>query len=143
TLKYNTGTKIADILGPSRIVSDSGYIYTNNGWYNTVTEDSRLLNRSEVYSNDGTKVLIGDTIYYNRITGEGEVFGNMFLEDKDKKGIIIGNYGFYNEKTEYGLATDSAYAIDYSSTDSLFLHGDTLVMSTDSTFRDIKAFYEV
>ncbi|MDD2299376.1 MAG: OstA-like protein [Fermentimonas sp.] len=143
TLKYNTETKVADILGPSRIVSDSGYIYTDNGWYNTVTEDSRLLDRSEVYSNDGTKVLIGDTIYYNRITGEGEVFGNMYLEDSERKGIIIGNYGFYNEKTEYGLATDSAYAIDYSGQDSLFLHGDTLVMSTDSTFRDIKAFYDV
>ena len=143
TLKYNTESKIADILGPSRIVSDSGYIYTNNGWYNTVTEDSRLLDRSQVYSNDGTKVLIGDTIYYNRITGEGEVFGDMFLEDTERKGIIIGNYGFYNEKTEYGLATDSAYAIDYSGQDSLFLHGDTLVMSTDSTFRDIKAYYDV
>lgn len=143
TLKYNTKTKIADILGPSRIVSDSGYIYTDNGWYNTVTEDSRLLDRSEVYSTNGTKVLIGDTIYYNRITGEGEVFGDMYLEDKERKGIIIGNYGFYNEKTEYGLATDSAYAIDYSGQDTLFIHGDTLVMSTDSTFRDIKAFYGV
>lgn len=143
TLKYNTESKIAYILGPSKIVSDSGYIHTNNGWYNTVTEDSQLLDRSEVYSNDGTKVLIGDTIYYNRNTGIGEVFGNMFLEDKERKGLIIGNYGFYNEKTEYGLATDSAYAIDYSSKDSLFLHGDTLVISTDSTFRDIKAFYEV
>ncbi|MDD4778003.1 MAG: OstA-like protein [Fermentimonas sp.] len=143
TLKYNTETKVADILGPSRIVSDSGYIHTQNGWYNTVTEDSRLFDRSEVYSNDGTKVLIGDTIYYNRITGQGEVFGNMYLEDSERKGIIKGNYGFYNEKTEYGLATDSAYAIDYSGQDSLFLHGDTLIMSTDSTFRDIKAFYDV
>ena len=35
TLKYNSETKIADILGPSRIVSDSGYIYTDRGWYNT------------------------------------------------------------------------------------------------------------
>jgi len=143
TLKYNTESKIADILGPSRIVSDSGYIHTSRGWYNTVTEDSRLLDRSEVYSNDGTKILIGDTIYYNRTTGEGEVFGDMFLEDKERKAIIRGNYGFYNEKTEYGLATDSAFAIDYSQQDSLYLHGDTLVMSTDSTFRDIKAYHGV
>lgn len=143
TLKYNTESKIADILGPSRIVSDSGYIYTSSGWYNTITEDSRLLNRSEVYSNDGTKVLIGDTIYYNRGTGEGEVFGDMYLEDNERNAILRGNYGFYNEKTEYGLATDSAYAIDYSQQDSLYLHGDTLVMMTDSTFRDIKAYYKV
>jgi lipopolysaccharide export system protein LptA len=143
TLKYNTETKYADILGPSRIVSDSGYVHTSRGWYNTATDDARLLDRSEVYSNDGLKVLIGDTILYNRESGIGEVFGNMFLEDKEKKAILQGNYGYYNEKTEYGLATDSAFAIDYSQQESMYVHGDTLVMETDSTNRDIKAFYEV
>ena len=143
TLKYNTETKIADLLGPSRIVSDSGYIYTDRGWYNTVTEESRLFDRSQVYSNDGMKVLIGDTIFYNRLSGDGEVFGNMYLEDKDRKSILRGNYGFYNEHTEYGLATDSAFVVDYSQIDSLFLHGDTLIMSTDSIFRNIKAFHDV
>ena len=143
TLKYNTESKYADILGPSRIVSDSGYVHTSRGWYNTATDDSRLLDRSEVYSNDGMKVLIGDTILYNRQSGVGEVFGNMYLEDKEKKAILQGNYGFYNEKTEYGLATDSAFAIDYSQQESMFVHGDTLVMETDSVNRDIKAFYEV
>jgi len=140
TLKYNTESKYADILGPSRIVSDSGYVHTSKGWYNTVTEDARLLDRSEVYSNDGTKVLIGDTILYNRLTGEGEVFGNMYLEDKARKAILQGNYGFYNEKTEYGLATDSAFAIDYSQKERMFLHGDTLLMVTDSVYRDIRAY---
>lgn len=143
TLKYNTDTKIADLLGPSEIVSDSGYIYTDNGWYNTVTEDSELLNRSEVYSNDRSKVLIGDTIYYNRLTGIGKVFGDMYMEDKGQKAVLRGDYGYYDEKTEYALATDNAYAIDYSQGDSLFLHGDTLVMMTDSTYRDVKAFYNV
>ncbi len=143
TLKYNTESKYADILGPSRIVSDSGYIHTSNGWYNTVTEDARLLDRSEVYSSDSTKVLIGDTILYNRLSGEGEVFGNMYLEDTARKAILQGNYGFYNEKTEYGMATDSAFAIDYSQEESMFIHGDTLVMKTDSIFRDIFAYYGV
>lgn len=143
TLKYNTESKFADILGPSRIVSDSGYVHTSRGWYNTATDDSQLLDRSQVYSNDGTKVLIGDTILYNRKTGIGEVFGNMFLEDKAQKAILRGNYGYYEEKTEYGMATDSAFAIDYSQRDSLFVHGDTLIMITDSVYRNIKAFYDV
>ncbi|WP_298649247.1 OstA-like protein [uncultured Proteiniphilum sp.] len=143
TLKYNTESKFVDILGPSRIVSDSGYVHTSRGWYNTVTDDSRLLDRSEVYSNDGTKVLIGDTILYNRQTGIGEVFGDMFLEDRAQKAILRGNYGYYDEKTEYGMATDMAYAIDYSQGDSLFVHGDTLIMITDSIHREVKAFYDV
>lgn len=143
TLKYNTETKIADILGPSRIVSDSGYIYTDRGWYNTLTEDSRLFDRSQVYSNDGMKVLIGDTIFYNRLSGDGVVFGNMYLEDKERKTILRSNFGSYNEHTEFGLATDSAFVVDYSQLDSLFLHGDTLIMSTDSIFRNVKAFHDV
>ncbi len=143
TLKYNTETKIADILGPSRIVSDSGYIYTDRGWYNTLTEESRLFDRSQVYSNDGMKVLIGDTIFYNRLSGDGEAFGDMYLEDKERKTILRGNYGYYNEQTEYGLATDSAFVVDYSQMDSLFLHGDTLIMSTDSIYRNVKAFHNV
>ncbi|MDO5524078.1 MAG: OstA-like protein [Bacteroidia bacterium] len=143
TLKYNTETKVADILGPSTIVSDSGFIHTSHGWYNTNTDDARLFNRSEIYSNDTSKVLIGDTIFYNRTTGLGEVFGNMYMEDFGRKAILQGNYGTYNEKTEYGMATDSAFAVDYSQADSLFLHGDTLKMLTDSVYKDIKAYYNV
>ena len=36
TLHYNTDSKIATILGPSIIVSDSGTIYSSRGWYDTV-----------------------------------------------------------------------------------------------------------
>ena len=143
TLKYNTATKVADILGPSVIQSDSGYIHTTRGWYNTLTDDAHLFDRSRVYSNDGSKVLIGDTIFYNRQTGEGRAFGNMFLQDTLRKSIIQGNYGFYNEKTEFAFATDSAFAIDYSQKDSLYLHGDTLTMKTDTLGREILAYYNV
>ncbi len=143
TLKYNTETKVADILGPSTIVSDSGFIQTSHGWYNTETEDAKLFNRSEIYSNDTTQVLIGDTIIYNRLSGDAEVFGNMYMEDFKQRAILYGNYGTYNEQTEYGMATDSAYVIDYSQSDSLFLHGDTLKMLTDSIYKDIKAYYNV
>lgn len=143
TMKYNTATKIVDILGPSVIESDSGYIYTNRGWYNTQSDDSQLLDQSQVFSKDGSKKLVGDTIFYNQKTGVGIVHGNMFLQDTLRKVIMQGNYGYYDKITEYALATDSAYAIDYSQKDSLFLHADTLVMKTDTLGREMKAFYNV
>ena len=143
TLKYNTLSKIADILGPSTIVSDSGYIETTRGWYNTITDDSQLLDRSTVYSSNNDKTLTGDTIYYNRASGYGTVHGNMHLQDTAQKIILQGNYGYYNEETEFGMATDSAFAIEYSQKDSLFLHGDTLTMLTDSIYKEVKAFHNV
>ncbi|MFV0580799.1 MAG: OstA-like protein [Parabacteroides gordonii] len=142
TLHYDTESKIATILGPSIIVSDSGTIHSFRGWYNTETNTSLLLDRSEVYS--GNRVLIGDSISYNQDAGFGEAFGNMCLRDTAQKVILEGQYGFYNERTEYAFATDSARFMEYSQGDTLYLHADTLEMATlDSTAREIKAFHGV
>lgn len=142
TLHYDTESKIATILGPSIIVSDSGTIHSSRGWYNTETNTSLLLDRSEVYT--GNRVLIGDSISYNKDAGFGEAFGNMCLVDTAQKVTLEGQYGYYNERTEYAFATDSARFLEYSQKDTLYLHADTLEMSTlDSTAREIKAFHGV
>lgn len=142
TLHYNTESKISTILGPSVIVSDSGTIHTSRGWYDTVNNTSMLLDRSEVVS--GNRILSGDSIAYDRERGFGEVFGNMCLRDTLQRTMLLGNYGYYNEKTGFAFATDSARCLEYSEGDTLFLHADTLQMTTiDSTYREIKAYYGV
>jgi lipopolysaccharide export system protein LptA len=144
TLLYNTITQYADIVGPSRIVSEDGVIYSSRGWYHTESDRAMLLDRSRVYSNEGQQVLTGDTIFYNRATGIGEAFGNMQLEDRERNLILRGNYGFFNEFTEFGFATDMAYAIDFSQADSLFIGGDSLFMITiNEDYRDFRAFDNV
>lgn len=143
TLLYNTNNKIATILGPTRIESDSAIIYSTKGWYNTNTEESLLLDQSRIVNKEGNRILIGDSISYHKKEGYGEIFGNMFLQDTIKKIILTGNYGFYNEITNYAMATDSAKAIEYSQPDSLFLHADTLKLITDSVYREIKGHYNV
>lgn len=142
TLHYNTDSKIANILGPSIIVSDSGTIYSSRGWYDTMNNTSLLLDRSQVVSGD--KILTGDSIVYDRATGFGEVFGNMCLQDTAKSIMLEGQYGYYDEKTEFAFATDSARFLEYSKADTLYLHADTLQMMTiDSIYRDIKAYHGV
>lgn len=142
TLHYDTESKVATILGPSVIVSDSGTIHTSRGWYDTVNNASLLLDQSQVES--GEKILIGDSIFYNRDTGMGEVYGNMSLIDTAQHVTLQGEYGYYNEQTGYAFATDSARFLEYSQGDTLFLHADTLQMVTvDSVYREIKAYYGV
>ena len=142
TLHYDTESKVATILGPSVIVSDSGTIHTSRGWYDTVNNTSLLLDQSQVES--GEKILIGDSIFYNRDTGMGEVYGNMSLIDTAQHVTLQGEYGYYNEQTGYAFATDSARFLEYSQGDTLFLHADTLQMVTvDSIYREIKAYYGV
>lgn len=144
TLKYRTDTKIATILGPSVIESDSGIVYSQRGWYNTVTEESRLFDRSTVVSKDQSKTMTADSIYYNRTTGFAEAFGDMFLNDTAKNVILTGNYGYFDDLNKDAMATDSAQVIEYSQGDSIYLHADTLRMITiGENDREIKAYYGV
>ena len=142
TLHYETDTKLATILGPSVIVSDSGTVRTSLGWYDTEQNKALLLDRSTIES--GNRILSGDSIAYDRNSGFGEVFGNMCLQDTLQQVMLEGQYGFYNEKTEYAFATDSARFLEYSQGDTLYLHADTLQMETvDPDTREVKAFHGV
>jgi lipopolysaccharide export system protein LptA len=143
TLIYNTVDKVATIVGPTVIESDSGTIYSSLGWYNTVTDESMLYKRSTILSKDRTKTMTADSLFYNRLSGFGEAFGDMLLNDTVKKIILMGNYGYYDQPSNFAFATDSAQMIEYSMQDSLFLHADSLQMWTIGEEREMKAFYNV
>lgn len=142
TLEYNTTTKVADILGPSIIVSDSNTIYSSLGFYNTADDLAQLYNRSLIVSK--SQKLTGDTIFYDRNNGFGEVFGHMVVDDTLRMMQMHGNYGFYNELREESFATDSALLIDYSQPDTLYLHADTLEsLRPDNVKRILQAYHDV
>ena len=139
TLEYSTDTKIATILGPSIIESDSGIIHSSKGWYDTGNNTSLLLDRSHVLS--GEKILTGDSLVYDKSEGIGKAYGDMSLRDTAQQMTLTGHYGYYEERTEYAFTTDSACALEYSQGDTLYLHADTLMLTTiDSTSRILRAF---
>ncbi len=126
TLKYNTGTKIADLVGPTRILyEEETTILSTLGWYNTETEESMLLQRSQVIHNDH-KSLTGDTIFYDKLIGKGDIRGHMELIDSVQQGTLYGNQGKFFETDKYGFATDSALFVDWSQDDKTYMHADTL-----------------
>lgn len=146
TLIYNTTTKVANIVGPSDIVSDKSHIYSELGFYNTATDQAELLNRS-VLTNEG-KELTGDSIFYDKAQGYGEAFDNVIMHDTENKNMITGDYCFYDQNTEYAYTTKNAVAINYSQTDSLFMHADTMklitnYLNTDSMYREMTGYHKV
>lgn len=124
-LHYNTDTHIADLTDESTIISKDGTIYTYNGVYNTETSIADLYDRSLVVTATG-KTLTGDTLFYDHKAGYGEAWGSIILNDTVNKSKLLGEYGFYNELTDSAFVTGNALAVDYSSADSLSLHGDTI-----------------
>ena len=146
TLRYNTMTKVANIVGPSDIYSDDNYIYSESGYYYTQTGKADLYQRS-ILSNDG-KELTGDSLFYDRNTGIGEAFSNIVLTDTVNKNMMFGDYGYYNERLKNAFVTKNALAVDYSQGDSLFLHADTLSLNTfhldtDSMYREVRAYHKL
>jgi lipopolysaccharide export system protein LptA len=146
TLRYNTDTKIASIVGPSDIDSDENHIYSELGFYYTQQGQAELLERS-VLTNDG-KRMTGDSLFYDRNRGIGEAFRNVEFVDTISKNMLTGDYCFYNQLTGYAFATDKAVATDFSQGDSLFIHADTLQLytfhvNTDSVYREARAYHKV
>ncbi len=123
TMRFNTQTEVVKILGPTRILSDSTLIYSEDGWYDTRNDLSQLLKNSYI---EGSEYLLeGDTIYYNRRSGLGEVFGSMALHDTVNHIVVKGDYGYYNELTKFALTTKRATMLQISGLDTLFMHADT------------------
>jgi lipopolysaccharide export system protein LptA len=143
TLRYNTDTKIAYLVGPSNVNSEDGQIYTVSGTYNTDTQYSELFKRSQVTTKDG-RFLTADTIYYDKSEGIGRVFSRAEMIDTTQKVILRGNIGKYNEILSSGFFTDSALVVEYSSaSDSLFMHADSLFYEKDSTYNQLRAYNNV
>ena len=125
TLHYNTFTHVADIVGPTTIVSDSNIIYSQRGWYDTEADKATLYDRSLLVGSNGI-TLTGDTLYYVRVAGYGEAVSNMLLTDSVHNSILDGKYGFHNERENKSFATLRARAREINNGDTLYLHGDTI-----------------
>jgi len=140
-LKYNTESGVANIFCPTQIVSDSGYVYSESGWYDTKKDKSVLFKRSYILNNH--RRLTGDTINYDRNNGIGESFGNVVLIDSTQQITIKGDYGYSEDKTSYALMSKRAVMIEHSTKDSLFLHADTLITRKDSIYNAVSAYHGV
>ena len=153
TLRYNTETKVADIISPTQIIYDKETdIHSSRGWYNTDNEQSMLLDRSVVHHVDG-KMMTGDTIYYDKAIGLGKVLGRMEMHDSVQHATLYGEYGEMWEDDGHGYATDSALMVEWSdSAHMAYIHADTLFTEMvhytdsallDSTYRRVRAYYGV
>ncbi len=126
TLNYNTETHIAELQGPTRIdYGEETTILSTRGWYNTQSETTLLMDRSQIIRRDG-KTLTGDSLFYDKQRGYGKLYEHFEMTDSVRKETLYGNYGEVYEDGKRGYATDSALFVDWSSEDWLYMHADTL-----------------
>ena len=134
TLRYNTFTNWTYFYGPTNIKGKDDNLYTENGSYNTVTENA-FFGKKNLYT-QGTKSLKGDSLVYNGKTGYGKAIKNIVFKDTTDKTVLFGQLGEYYKADERVVVTKNAYfGMGTKDTvtvggkkklDSLWLSADTL-----------------
>jgi len=136
TLKYNSQTERAFIVGPTTITGTKkdGVLYSERGWYDTRKNLAELYKASKITNK--SQILEGDTLFYDRATGNGRGRHRVTLTDTTNKVVIKGKFGVYNETTKIAFVTDSAMFIQFGKKDTMYMHADTLRTRPDTS--DIK-----
>jgi lipopolysaccharide export system protein LptA len=143
TLIYNTNTEVAYFHGPTVIRGDESIIYTEDGWYDTRNDLSKLLKRPSIYNSEQT--ITADSLIYNNTIFFGQAFGNVQISDTVHDVLIKGKYGEMWDDKGVSYITDSAVAITYEQTDSLFIHSDTMWVyyDKDKNAKKLHSYYNV
>lgn len=129
TLRYNSLSKIAYFYGPTNIYGKTDTLYTENGQYNTAT-DQAAFGKKNLYTQN-SKSLKGDSLFYDRNAGFGRAVKNILFVDTAQKIELRGNLGVYLTKDESITVTKNAYVVfvtekDSVSKDSIWMAADTL-----------------
>ncbi len=142
-LKYNSQQKTAYFIAPTNILyNNETKIHTEDGWYNTNTEDSKLIKNASVRQPNGQN-LKADTILYNKKTGLATAFSHIQMIDSAQQMTVYGNYGTFQKDGKEGFVNKQAYMAEYSSKDTLFLHAEVFRTQPDSTFQKLRALGNV
>lgn len=146
-LYYYTNTETAKIVSPTNITTNDGtFVYGESGVYNTKQAKAHLLDRSYIIKD--MRKIVGDSLNYDKNTGVSEGFGDVIITDDENKCTLKGDYCRYEDVTGNAMATGRAVVMEYSSPDTMYVHGDTLKMftynmDTDSIYRNIHAYHHV
>ncbi len=141
TLKYNTETEVAYFFGPTTIVSEENTIFCRNGWYDTRNDISRFSKDAVITS--GEQTITGDSLFYDRNKGYGLAEKNIAIRDSVQDILITGHHAEHFEREGRSVVTREAVLAVIESTDTLFLHADTLtsIYLEETEERWVHAYY--
>ena len=140
-LDYYTDSSYAYLYGPSTIKGKDNTIYTERGFYNTKAEISHFVKNSTLFFKD--KTIKGDSLYYDRFKGFASATKNIKVTDTIQDFVAKGNYAEFFEKKDSVFIVDRAVAISLMEKDSLYIHGDTLLVTGKPENRIVRIYNDV
>jgi len=142
-LNYYTETGHTYLYGPSTITNtqNENRIYCEKGFYDTKTDISHFLDNAKIYSEERT--IEGDSLYYDKNRGFASATNNIQIIDTVQNFISRGNYAELFELKDSLYIIKKAVAISIIDRDSMFIHGDTLLVTGKPKKRIVRTYHNV
>ncbi|MDA6072124.1 OstA-like protein [Flavobacterium sp. AC] len=140
-LDYYSNSGHTYLFGPSTITSEANYIYTEKGFYDTKKNLAHFLRKSYIKYDD--RLIEGDSLYYNRNIEFASATRNVKITDSINRGIVKGHYAEIFKLKDSMFVTKRAVAINLVEKDSVYIHGQKLMVTGKEGERILRAFKNV
>ncbi len=137
-LDYYTTSKNAYMYGPSTITGEAYKIYCERGFYDTKIESGYGIKNTRIDYNN--RIIEGDSVYFNKAKEFASATNNITVTDTINKAIIRAHYAEVFKAKDSVFATKRAVTISLVEKDSLYIHGDTLMITGKPKERVLRAF---
>lgn len=137
-LDYYRISKNAYMYGPSTITGEEYKIYCERGFYDTKIEQGYGIKNTRIdYDN---KIIVGDSLYFDKTSEFASATNNIQITDTINNGVIRAHYAEVFKAKDSVFATKRAVSINVVEQDSLYMHGDTLMVTGKPEARILRAF---
>ncbi|WP_394750040.1 OstA-like protein [Spongiimicrobium salis] len=137
-LDYYTTSKNAYLYGPSTITGEAYKMYCERGFYDTKIESGYGIKNTRIDYND--RIIEGDSLFFDKATEFASATNNIVITDTINKGIIRAHYAEVYKAKDSIFATKRAISISEVQNDSIYVHGDTLMITGKADERILRAF---
>lgn len=140
-LEYFTNNGQAFLYGPSTITGEDNFIYTEKGFYDTKYDISHFTKNSKIiYKN---RSITADSLYYDRNKAFASATDNIQMLDTVNDTAVRGNYGEFYQDLDSAFVIKRAVAVTAVEKDSMYVHGDTLLVTGKPEKRIVRAYNRV
>jgi lipopolysaccharide export system protein LptA len=142
-LDYYTNSGLTYLYGPTTITNteNENRIYCEKGFYNTKTDVSHFVKNAKLFLKERT--VEGDSLYYDKRKGFASATNNIQVIDTVQNFITKGNYAEIFELKDSLFIVKKAVAISIVDKDSMFIHGDTILITGKTKKRIVRTFHNV
>ncbi|GGD57440.1 hypothetical protein GCM10011361_24980 [Muriicola marianensis] len=137
-LDYYTLSKNAYMYGPSTITGETYKLYFERGFYDTKVETGYGIKNTKINYNN--RIIEGDSVYFNKAREFASATNNIKVTDTINNGVIRAHYAEVYKAKDSVFATKRAVSVSLVEQDSLYIHGDTLMITGKPEERILRAF---